>query len=113
VYGTGENVGDVHSAFFDETVYRNTRLVRAVCSGKNVAIKIQNVDDISSDEKDVAEEYRVLRDLSSHPNIPDFYGAFKNNNELWFVMEVRRSYVTAYEYVYIERVRSYEFASRP
>jgi len=58
--------------------------------GKHVAIKVRNLDELSTNEKDIDEEYRVLRDLSSHPNIPDFYGAFKNDCELWFAMEVRR-----------------------
>uniref|UniRef100_A0A2S2R2K6 Neither inactivation nor afterpotential protein C n=1 Tax=Sipha flava TaxID=143950 RepID=A0A2S2R2K6_9HEMI len=59
-------------------------------TGKTVAIKIQNLKEISNIEKDINEEYRVLRDLSSHSNLPDFYGAFTNKNgiELWFVMEM-------------------------
>lgn len=61
-----------------------------VCTGKNVAIKVQNLKEISTEEKDINEEYRILRDLSSHPNLPDFYGAFtkKSGSELWFVIEV-------------------------
>lgn len=60
--------------------------------GKNVAVKVQNLKDISTIEKNINEEYRILRDLSSHPNLPDFYGAFTNKNgeELWFVLEVWR-----------------------
>ncbi|XP_050526951.1 neither inactivation nor afterpotential protein C [Daktulosphaira vitifoliae] len=59
-------------------------------TGQNVAVKIQNMKDISDLEKDINEEYRILRDLSSHPNMPDFYGAYgnKRGNELWFVMEL-------------------------
>lgn len=55
-----------------------------------MAVKVQNLQQISVDEKDINEEYRILKDLSSHPNLPDFYGAFihKNGTELWFVMEV-------------------------
>lgn len=53
-------------------------------------MKVQNLKEISTEEKDIDEEYRILRDLSSHSNLPDFYGAFTNKNgeELWFVMEV-------------------------
>lgn len=60
-------------------------------SEKYVAIKVQNLKEISTNEKDINEEYRVLRDLSSHPNMPNFYGAFihKNGVELWFVIEVK------------------------
>ncbi|XP_026818211.1 neither inactivation nor afterpotential protein C [Rhopalosiphum maidis] len=59
-------------------------------SGKNVAIKIQNLNECSDNEIDINEEYRILKDLSSHPNMPDFYGAYTNNSaaELWFVMEM-------------------------
>lgn len=59
-------------------------------SGKNVAIKVQNLKEITTNEKDINQEYRTLRNLSSHPNMTDFYGAFTNKNgtELWFVMEV-------------------------
>lgn len=41
---------------------------------------------------DIEEEYKILRDLSSHPNLPDFYGAFKktegDKEMIWFVMQV-------------------------
>lgn len=67
-------------------------------SGKNVAIKIQNLKEITINEKDINEEYRILRDLSSHPNMSDFYGAFthKNGIELWFVMEVQSDCIYSY-----------------
>lgn len=56
-----------------------------------MAVKVQNLKEISINEKDISEEYRILRDLSSHPNLPSFFGTFLNKNgvELWFVMEVR------------------------
>ncbi|XP_050438811.1 neither inactivation nor afterpotential protein C isoform X2 [Adelges cooleyi] len=59
-------------------------------TGNRVAIKVQSTNDITDLEKDINEEYRILRDLSSHPNIPDFYGAYANKDgrELWFVMEL-------------------------
>lgn len=56
--------------------------------GRTVAIKIQRY------EKDlkthINEEYRVLRDFSSHPNLPDFYGVYRKQgdvDEIWFVLE--------------------------
>lgn len=59
-------------------------------NGLNVAIKIQRY------EKDmithINEEYRVLRDFSSHPNLPDFYGVYRKqtdtNDEIWFILEL-------------------------
>lgn len=58
---------------------------------RNVAIKIQRY------EKDmiahINEEYRVLRDFSSHTNLPDFYGVYRKkfttvqSDEVWFVLE--------------------------
>ncbi|CAB0018434.1 unnamed protein product [Nesidiocoris tenuis] len=41
---------------------------------------------------DIEEEYKILRDLSSHPNLPDFYGAYKKSDDdgekIWFVMQL-------------------------
>lgn len=58
---------------------------------RKVAIKIQNLnrDNIPY----IKEEYRVLRELSNHTNLPEFYGIFRKNteneDEIWFVIEVR------------------------
>lgn len=64
------------------------------CNGRSVAIKIQRY------EKDLVvhinEEYRVLRDFSSHPNLPDFYGVYRKRaaessnspDEIWFILEL-------------------------
>lgn len=45
----------------------------------------------------INEEYRVLRDFSSHPNLPDFLGVYRkksndgdNPDEIWFILEVSR-----------------------
>lgn len=45
----------------------------------------------------INEEYRILRDFSSHPNLPDFLGVYRkkgdgvdNPDEIWFILEVRR-----------------------
>jgi len=58
-----------------------------------VAIKTVSLDDTS--EEDLRSEYHVLRHMSDHPNLPDFYGAFRNageeGEEIWFVMEVSYS----------------------
>lgn len=59
-------------------------------NNRTVAIKIQRY------EKDlivhINEEYRVLRDHSSHPNLPDFYGVYRKRisngpDEIWFILE--------------------------
>lgn len=59
--------------------------------GKQVAIKIQRYT--PEQETYVQEEYRVLRDLAEHPNLPDFHGVYKKPtaegaDEIWFVLEV-------------------------
>lgn len=61
-------------------------------NNRPVAIKCQRYDkDMISH---INEEYRVLRDLSSHPNLPDFHGVFKKKfttaqpDEIWFVLEL-------------------------
>lgn len=58
-------------------------------NGRSVAVKIQRY------EKDlitfINEEYRVLRDFSNHPNLPQFYGVYRKKrddiDEIWFVLE--------------------------
>lgn len=62
-----------------------------ITGGKQVAIKIQILTDDS--RPDIVDEYRILRDLSDHPNLPDFYGVYKKVEEngatqIWFVMQV-------------------------
>lgn len=54
--------------------------------GKKVAIKIQKR--ILDYEDDIKEEYKILKYLSPHPNLPTFYGAFYKENEVWFVLQV-------------------------
>lgn len=61
-------------------------------NGRIVAIKVQNYDpDLI---ECIEEEYRVLRDFSNHPNLPELIGIYKkskNNKkeEVWFVIEVK------------------------
>jgi myosin-3 len=61
--------------------------------GKRVAIKIQAVT--PDTEEDLRSEYHILKELSSHPNLPDLYGIYlqragtrSEQDKLWFVMEV-------------------------
>lgn len=48
----------------------------------------------------INEEYRVLRDFSSHPNLPDFLGVYRkkgdgdNPDEIWFVLEVSKALIS-------------------
>ncbi len=55
-----------------------------------VAVKVLQVDEDRLD--DAREEYHVLRDLSEHPNLPAFYGAYArradDGDQVWFVMEL-------------------------
>ncbi|XP_072378886.1 neither inactivation nor afterpotential protein C [Diabrotica undecimpunctata] len=54
-------------------------------SKKKVAIKCQKYE--TGCKEFVEEEYKILKDFSSHINIVDFYGIFKKSNEIWFVLE--------------------------
>lgn len=60
-----------------------------------MAIKI--MENIPENIEEIEEEYLVLKDLSVHPNIPSFYGLYlrrggqPEEDQLWFVMEVRIS----------------------
>lgn len=61
-------------------------------AGKLVAIKIQR--NTPEQEQYIQEEYRVLRDYSKHPNLPEFHGVYRKAaadggaDEIWFVLEV-------------------------
>lgn len=54
--------------------------------GKKVAIKIQKV--LPEYENDIKEEYKILKYLASHPNLPKFLGGFHKKGEVWFALEV-------------------------
>ena len=60
-------------------------------TGHKVAIKIQKIT--NENKTAIEEEYKILRDLSEHHNLPDFCGVYKrtdgNKNYIWFVMEVK------------------------
>lgn len=60
-------------------------------SNKKVAIKIQTLT--PDNEICIQEELRILKEFSNHPNLPEFYGIFKQTAdngdvEIWLVMEV-------------------------
>lgn len=57
----------------------------------------QILESITDNLEEIEEEFMVLRDLSKHPNLPEFHGIFlrrgknaKNieEDQLWFVMEL-------------------------
>lgn len=63
-------------------------------SSKNA---LQILESITDNLEEIEEEFMVLRDLSKHPNLPEFHGIFlkkgkniKNveEDQLWFVMEL-------------------------
>ncbi|CAK1601925.1 unnamed protein product [Parnassius mnemosyne] len=61
-------------------------------TGRRVAIKI--LENIAENIEEIEEEFLVFRDLSSHPNIPEFFGLFlkrgisSEDDQIWFVMEL-------------------------
>ena len=64
-----------------------------------VAVKI--MESIHEVVEEIEEEYRVLRDLGNHANIPQFYGLFlkqdpQEEDQLWIAMEVRHSLYCCY-----------------
>ncbi|XP_064213013.1 neither inactivation nor afterpotential protein C isoform X2 [Tribolium castaneum] len=66
--------GSVHSA-------RDTQ-----ADNKQVAIKVQK--HTKKFEKYIQHEYKVLKDLSWHGNLVDFYGIFRKEDDVWFVLEI-------------------------
>ncbi|XP_023317073.1 neither inactivation nor afterpotential protein C isoform X2 [Trichogramma pretiosum] len=72
--------GDVWEAYDEE-------------ASRKVAVKIQKLT--PETQPLIVEEYRVLRDFSNHPNLPDFYGVYRRRSgkkteydQIWFVMEL-------------------------
>ncbi|KAK6166430.1 hypothetical protein SNE40_023124 [Patella caerulea] len=60
-------------------------------TGQIAAVKI--LESLHEVIEELEEEYLVFRDLSHHPNIPDFYGLYLKTvdlgeDQLWFVMEL-------------------------
>lgn len=78
-----------------EGTYGEVYSARDKQTGKKVAIKI--LETIADNLEEIEEEYLVLRDLSHHPNLPSFVGIFLRrgacieDDQLWFVMEVRQT----------------------
>lgn len=77
-----------------EGTYGEVYCAKDKTTGKKVAIKI--LETIADNLEEIEEEYLVLRDLSTHPNLPSFVGIFLRkgacfeDDQLWFVMEVRK-----------------------
>lgn len=52
------------------------------------------LESITDNLEEIEEEFMVLRDLSKHPNLPEFTGIFlrkgvnAEDDQLWFVMEL-------------------------
>lgn len=65
---------------------------KAVCTvdketaNRKQAIKIQHDND--ENRPYIEQELEVLKNFSDHINLPDFYGAYKHGEEIWFVIEV-------------------------
>lgn len=57
-------------------------------------LRFQILENIAENIEEIEEEFLVFRDLSSHPNIPEFFGLFlkrgvsAEDDQIWFVMEV-------------------------
>ncbi|XP_052758788.1 myosin-IIIb-like isoform X2 [Galleria mellonella] len=61
-------------------------------TGRRVAVKV--LENITENIEEIEEEFLVFRDLSGHPNIPEFFGLFlkrgtcSDDDQIWFVMEL-------------------------
>nr|XP_037866986.1 myosin-IIIb isoform X3 [Bombyx mori] len=75
-----------------EGTYGEVYCARDKKSGRRVAVKI--LENIAENIEEIEEEFLVFRDLSSHPNIPEFFGLFlkrgasSDDDQIWFVMEL-------------------------
>lgn len=75
----------------------NAKIFRAleIETGRVVALKIQHYD--QEHRNSIEEEYRTLRDNTQHPNLPQFFGAYRlpkhhGPDEIWFVLEVNQAH---------------------
>ncbi|XP_037076933.1 neither inactivation nor afterpotential protein C-like [Pollicipes pollicipes] len=73
-----------------EGTYGEIHLARDKGSGCHVVIKI--IENTEENFPDIEEEYRILKDLSVHPNIPKLYGVFRKIQsngveQIWIAME--------------------------
>ncbi|XP_028156144.1 myosin-IIIb-like isoform X4 [Ostrinia furnacalis] len=75
-----------------EGTYGEVYCARDKKTGRRVAVKI--LENITENIEEIEEEFLVFRDLSSHPNIPEFFGLFlkrglsADDDQIWFVMEL-------------------------
>ena len=71
--GKGVN-GEVYEAFDTQS------------ADQKVAIKIRHISGDSL--KSIEEEFETFSKFSSHDNLPQFYGIFRQDDTVWFVFEV-------------------------
>ncbi|XP_013176841.1 PREDICTED: myosin-IIIb-like isoform X2 [Papilio xuthus] len=75
-----------------EGTYGEVYCAKDTKSGRRVAVKI--LENIAENIEEIEEEFLVFRDLSSHQNIPEFFGLFlkrgvsAEDDQIWFVMEL-------------------------
>ncbi|KAL0851257.1 hypothetical protein ABMA28_007093 [Loxostege sticticalis] len=75
-----------------EGTYGEVYCARDKKTGRRVAVKI--LENITENIEEIEEEFLVFRDLSTHPNIPEFFGLFlkrglsADDDQIWFVMEL-------------------------
>ena len=73
-----------------EGTYGEVFKARNVKTNSYAAVKI--MESINEVVEEIEEEYLILNELSNHPNLPKFFGAYmkKGNEEdqLWLVMEL-------------------------
>ena len=78
-----------------EGTYGEVFQAKNLLTGKVAAVKV--MESYNELVEEIEEEYMILRDLSTHSNLPDFYGIYlKKNNEteddkddqLWLVLEL-------------------------
>ncbi|KAH9524023.1 Myosin-IIIa [Bulinus truncatus] len=77
-----------------EGTYGEVYLGTNKITGEHVAIKV--MESVSEVIEEIEQEYRVLRDLGGHPNMPRFYGMYlkrrlpgtASEDQIWIVMEL-------------------------
>lgn len=77
-----------------EGTYGEVFKARNLSSGQNAAVKV--MESYNELVEEIEEEYKILKDLSRHSNLPDFYGIFlkkideseEEADQIWLVLEL-------------------------
>lgn len=74
-----------------EGTYGEVFKARNIHTGQLAAVKV--MESINDVVEEIEEEYMILKELSNHPNLPEFYGiyyrkSYEDSDQVWLVIEL-------------------------